>query len=44
MRVHDDVVSVELDKKTDTEVVQAHLGRRPNGAPALGLSAVGPAQ
>jgi hypothetical protein len=42
--VNEDVVRVELDTKTDTEVVQAHLGSRPNGRPALGLSGVGPAR
>ena len=34
--VHDGVASVERDKKTDTEIVQTHLGRRANGAPAVG--------
>jgi hypothetical protein len=42
--VNEDVVSVELDTKTDTEVVQAHPGRRANRVQTLGLFAVSPAR
>ena len=40
--IDEDVVSVELDKKTDTEVGLAHLDRRANCVQPLGLSGCRP--